>query len=260
MKLLHISDLHFHRDPNDNQAADALLAAIAQQYPNHALIVTGDISDDGTDWQFDNAFKALAPFQGRVFIAPGNHDFGAMGNFYSDERARRFDQMLSVPLQQGGTFTGDSTPVVNFVRDGTDTAMLIALDTNLETHDPFDFACGEVGPAQLAVLRTILCDPVNAQYTKVLFFHHHLFTHNDPLIGLKDAEEVRRTIYGKVDLVLFGHKHAFGQWHSAGGTQLILASDSSPETQRAREIEIKGKQVTATEVSLKPGAKKKAGK
>ncbi len=260
MKLMHVSDLHFHRDPQDNQAADALLAAIHQQYPNHTLIVTGDISDDGTDWQFENAFKALAPFKGRVFIAPGNHDFGAMGNFYSEERARRFDQMLSLPLQQGGTFKGDSTPVVNFVSDGTDTAMLIALDTNLETYDPFDFACGEVGAAQLAALSTILCDPGNAQYTKVLFFHHHLFIHQDPFMELRDAREVKRAIYGKVDVVLFGHKHGLGTWHTAGGTQLILASDSSPETQRAREIEIKGKQVIPTEVSLKPGAKKKAGK
>ncbi len=260
MKLMHVSDLHFHRDPQDNQAADALLAAIHQQYPNHTLIVTGDISDDGTEWQFENALKALDPFKGRVFIAPGNHDFGAMGNFYSDERALRFDKMLSLPLKQGGTFTGDSTPVVNFVSDGNDTVMLIALDTNLETYDPFDFACGEVGAAQLAALSTILCDPGNAQYTKVLFFHHHLFIHQDPFMELRDAREVKRAIYGKVDVVLFGHKHGLGTWHSAGGTQLILASDSSPETQRAREIEIKGRQVIPTEVSLKPGAKKKAGK
>jgi 3',5'-cyclic AMP phosphodiesterase CpdA len=260
MKFLHISDLHFHRDPQDNRSADALLAAIHQQYPNHTLIVTGDVSDDGTEWQFENALKALIPFKGRVFIAPGNHDFGAMGNFYSEERARRFDQMLSVPLQQGGTFTGDSSPVVNFVSDNTDTVMLIALDTNLETCDPFDFACGELGTAQLAALNTILRDPSNAQYTKVVFFHHHLFIHDDPFMELRDGQELKRALYGKVDVVLFGHKHAAGKWHSAGGAQLILASDSSPESQRAREIEIKGKQVATTDVSLKPGVKRRAGR
>jgi len=254
MKLLHISDLHFHRDLQNNIAADELLGTISQRYPKHTLIITGDISDDGTPWQFENAFRALESFVGRVFIAPGNHDFGSAGNFYSQERALRFDQMLSNPLRQGGTFTGDTTPVVNFVRDGNDQVMLIALDTNLETEHPFDFACGELGVSQLAALNTILCNPANATYTKVLFFHHHPFIHNDPFMELKDAEELMRTIYGRVDVVLFGHKHVVGEWHGLCRTKLILASDDSPDKDWAKEIDIQGKTITVTPVWIRPGA------
>ena len=54
--------------------------------------------------------------------------------FYSKERAKRFDEMLSMRLDQGGTFTGDNTPVVHVLEEGNSRVMLIALDTNLETN------------------------------------------------------------------------------------------------------------------------------
>ncbi len=50
MKLIHISDLHFHRRKNDNKEAMAMLDFIKQNYPDHYLIVTGDIADDGNDF------------------------------------------------------------------------------------------------------------------------------------------------------------------------------------------------------------------
>ena len=37
--------------------------------------------------------------------------------------------------------------------------MLIALDTNLETDQPFDFSCGEVGEVQLSSLESLLNSP-----------------------------------------------------------------------------------------------------
>jgi predicted phosphodiesterase len=143
MKFLHLSDLHFHRDQNDNQGAIQSLRTIGRHYPGHTLIITGDLTDDGHGLHYENAFDRLEPFTGRIFIAPGNHDFGAAGHFYSRERALRFDEMLSKPLKQDGTFTGEGAPVVNIVGDAGNRVTLIALDTNLETDSPFDFACGE---------------------------------------------------------------------------------------------------------------------
>jgi DNA repair exonuclease SbcCD nuclease subunit len=111
MKFLHISDLHLHRHERDNGNAMTMFQFIKQHYPDHKLIVTGNITDDGHEKQYNRAYEALKPFTGNVFICPGNHDFGAAGNFYSRERGERFDEILSIPLQQGGTFTGDLTPV-----------------------------------------------------------------------------------------------------------------------------------------------------
>ncbi len=254
MKFIHISDLHFHRHEGDNEDVTIMLQYIKQQYPNHNLIVTGDIVDDGHEVQYDQAYEALKPFLGNVFIAPGNHDFGAAGNFYSRERAERFDNKLSIPLQQGGTFTGDFTPVVNLIMDEHDyeKVMLIALDTNLETKNAFDFACGEVGDGQLSFLNSILSEPILADRTKILFFHHHPFIHNNPFMELKDAQELFRTIYNKIDILCFGHKHVKGIWENRSGIKHILSSENSPGKDWAREIDISQRVITIKDIEIRP--------
>lgn len=257
MKFLHVSDLHYHRNQGDNKKANALLKTIVARYPQHALIITGDITDDGHPKQYGNAFKALKPFLGRVFIAPGNHDFGAVGNLYSRERALRFDQQLSIPLDQGGTFSGDNTPVVHVVEQGSHHLMLIALDTNLETIHPFDFACGAVGEEQLSALDSILSNPSSADWKKILFFHHHPFMHNNPFMEMKDAEDLVRVIYGRVNIVLFGHRHVWEAWEDRHEIQYYLASDNSPGKDWAREIEFKNGSLSVKEVSIKATAGKK---
>ncbi|MDD1609374.1 MAG: metallophosphoesterase [Methylococcaceae bacterium] len=259
MKFIHVSDLHFHRDNNDNNAIIKPLNFIHKNYKNHYLIVTGDIADDGHHEQFENAYNVLSKFmfpdgKPKVFICPGNHDFGASGSFFSKERAIRFDAMLSKPLKQGGTFTGDTTPVVNVLKETmggvTTEVMLIALDTNLETEHPFDFACGEVGDKQLAALKNIVLNPSTAHMKKILFFHHHPFMYNDPFMELKDARELLRTIYGRVDVILFGHKHVSQMWTLRNDIPYILAADNTPGKKFAREIDITGTTITVKDIAI----------
>jgi len=250
MKFLHLSDLHIHTHESDNRDAISTLNFVSQRYPEHRLIVTGDISDDGATAQLANAAALLQPFTGKIFICPGNHDFGAAGNFYSHERALRFDRLLAEPLQQGGTFKGDSTPVVNVLKDGNTKIMMIALDSNLETEHPFDFACGEIGESQLRSLNAILTGNGNAGMVKVLFLHHHPFMVNNPFMELKDAKEFVRTIYGRIDLVLFGHKHEMKEWPNTWGTKYILASDNSPGKHFAKEITIDETGISVTPVPV----------
>jgi 3',5'-cyclic AMP phosphodiesterase CpdA len=258
MKFIHLSDLHIHTHAGDNADAIATLKCIAEDYPDHRVIVTGDIADDGAEAQLQNALTLLQPFQGKVFFCPGNHDFGAAGNFYSHERAVRFDRLLAAPLEQGGTFTGDATPVVNVVRDGGREIMLIALDSNLETEQPFDFACGEIGASQLRALETIVTGPASAGMVKVVFLHHHPFVVNNPFMELKDAAAFARTVYGRIDVLLFGHKHEMKQWEGTWGIRYILASDNSPGKAFAKEITIDdaGIAVTAVPITGARGARR----
>lgn len=253
MKFIHVSDLHYHRDPKKNVEADLLLRTLKDNYTNHNLIVTGDITDDGDPMQYNHAAKALGLFSGNIFISPGNHDFGGGGCRYQPERARRFDELLSLPLGQGGTFSFDTAPVVNVVADGPDQVMLIALDTNLETQSVFDFACGEVGKEQLGYLDGILAGPGRANMKRILFFHHHPFIHGDPLLELRDAKDLMRVIYGRVDVVLFGHKHTSGLWQDMDGIPWILASDNSPGRSTVIEIEIAGGIIGVKKIPVNPG-------
>ncbi len=250
MKFIHLSDLHIHSSNDDNAKLIASLKYISATYLEHKLIITGDITDDGAPRQYENAYELLKPFIGRIYICPGNHDFGAVGNLYSDERSRRFDQSLAIPLGQGGTFKGDCTPVVNIVKEGSSTAMLIALDSNIETQSPFDFACGEIGSSQLQALDTLLkTAPRNV--VKVVLFHHHPFMVNNPFMMLKDAEALARTIYGRADIVLFGHKHEMNQWENRWGTKYILGSDNSSDKNFAKEITIESENVSVATVPIR---------
>ena len=251
MKFLHLSDLHFHSSQRDNKEANALLTFVKKEYPKHKLIITGDIADDGMEAQFDNAFKGLKPFRGNVYIAPGNHDFGAAGLFYSQEKAERFDRMLCLPLEQGGTFAHENLPLVHFIRDKGAKVLLVALDTNIETIQPFDFSCGEVGKKQLRALRSILDDPSTRDAVKMVFMHHHPFVRNDPFMRLRDAKKLMRLLYYRVDVVLFGHRHKWESWTNLNGIPHILASDNSPGKDCAREVTVRGREVTVQEVPIR---------
>ena len=250
MKIIHLSDLHFHRDNKKNGAAKKTLQNVKTKHPKHIVVITGDIVDDGHEEQYQNAYKCLLPFKGRLLIAPGNHDFGAAGNFYSKARARRFDDLLATPLGQGGAFLEENKPVVNVIEDSNDSVMFIGIDTNLETIHPFDFACGEVGDSQLSSLAAILETPTVPEMKKVLFFHHHPFTHNDPFMELKDAAKLARVAYNRVDVILFGHKHVMAKWENVWGARYLLASDNSAGKAKAGEITIDKGAVTMKYASI----------
>jgi len=250
MKFIHISDLHFHGTDEKNSEVTKTLGNLNKNYSSHCIIVTGDIVDDGNKEQYILAFEALQHFKKRIFICPGNHDFGTAGNFYERKKAESFDEYLMTPLQQNGTFSDDNLPVVSIIRENNDHVMLIALDTNLETMDPTDFACGNVGDKQLKALKDILSDSSNATFTKILFFHHHPFIRSDFTMELKDASKLMEVIKNKVNVVLFGHKHDSDMWRSKYGIEFILASNNSPGKGSAREITIENKNITVNEVPI----------
>ena len=231
MKFLHLSDPHIHGDSENNDGVNQAMKNIKENFPDHIRLWTGDLTDDGSENQYKMIREILAV--GEDIICPGNHDFGAAGNFYSRERAERFD-LLCRDLKQPGTFAGECLPVVTMFHEERGDIMVICLDSNLETESPFDFACGEVGEKQLRALPSLLNTPA----FKIVMLHHHPFMHSDPFMELKDAEQLARVIYGKADLLLFGHKHVMDHWEGRWGIPYILAADALYNADFAREIDI----------------------
>ncbi len=48
MKFLHLSDLHIKADVDEDAAAVRMIRYVLAEYPEHKIIVTGDITNDGT--------------------------------------------------------------------------------------------------------------------------------------------------------------------------------------------------------------------
>lgn len=234
LNLIHISDLHFHKagDPGNLIITDRL-GKIKEEYPDHYIIISGDITDDGKVDQYENAQYWLKYFfdEEKLFIIPGNHDYGMMGLAYSQECSKRFDKYF------GGkhSFNPKKRAAVRYIEN----VMLIGLNTCNETVNIFDFACGSVGDEQLQHLSRIVNNPENKAFKKVLVFHHHLFVHTDPFVRLTDADRLVDIIRNKIDVVCFGHQHESASWKfKIPGTRVYAAGAFGNEEHGTREIRI----------------------
>ena len=67
---------------------------------------------------------------------------------------------------------------------------------------------------------------------------------------LKDARKLMRIIYGRVDALLFGHKHVMGKWENRNGIRYVLASDNSPGKDWAHEITVEKGEVSQVEIPI----------
>ena len=67
---------------------------------------------------------------------------------------------------------------------------------------------------------------------------------------LKDASDLMRVIFNRVDVILFGHKHVSKKWEKSGGFNYILASDDSPGKNFAREITIEKGSVSTADLAI----------
>ena len=246
--VLHLSDLHFRSEAEDNVAAAATLSYIAAHYPEHHVLITGDITDDGQEAQYAKARAALEPFRGRLWLLPGNHDYGPLGNFYLEECAERFDRFLAAPFC-GVTFGEGAVPAIKTVETASEKVMWIGLNSNLRTASPFDFACGEVGELQRTMLEAILSEPANNECIKIVALHHHPFYHS-AFLRLLDGKELLRIVFGRADVLAFGHKHVAGLWPAAAGMPWILAAENSAGRPTAREVLIEHGRIEVRDVSI----------
>ena len=199
-KILHISDLH--------DRSGIQLRYIADHYPTHQIIVTGDITDNGTVMQYESATQLIREFGDRLFVVPGNHDYGNV--FDSKVKAERFDDYFLTTYNKDN----EMTHVWNLPD-----CLFIGLNSNPRTWGYWgDMARGKLGRGQrqdLQNMLTIHSKPI------IIALHHHL---KDPratspwkrlvhmltkeLVELSDSRKVCRIIENhKNVIVLHGHRH-----------------------------------------------------
>lgn len=81
-RLLQLTDCHLLADPEGNflginplATLDAVMALALQQHPDPDLVLlTGDLSQDGSDAAYQLLAERLRPLQAPIGLIPGNHD------------------------------------------------------------------------------------------------------------------------------------------------------------------------------------------
>ena len=67
---------------------------------------------------------------------------------------------------------------------------------------------------------------------------------------LLDAKDFVKAIKGKIDILLFGHKHEQTQWLNKIGCKFVLASGALFEESIAKEITIDGIDISVASVPV----------
>ena len=201
MEIVQISDMHigsmFKQD-----AFDVLVREINNLEPD-AILVTGDLTDEGLLSQFERARSEIQKFKcNNKIVLAGNHDYRHTGyllfkKFFQTKQVYELD----------------------------DDVIIMTLGTARPDRDE-----GEVGYRQNKWMITTL-----SQYdgkTKIVAMHHHLIgipdTGTDKIIILDAGDTLMACLQAKVDLVLCGHKHRPWSW-KLGSLEIAYAGTASSE-------------------------------
>ena len=186
MQFVQISDLHigglFKRD-----VFDTIVEEVNSLDPT-AIIVSGDLTDDGLIFQFQEAREAIRRFKcNNLIVFPGNHDYRHTGyllfkKFFGSKQIFEIDDIVVLTV---GTARPD--------RDE-----------------------GEAGHRQNLWMEESF--KKYSDKTKIVAMHHHLIAIPDTgyanVVGILDAgDTLRACLESKVDLVLCGHKHRPWLWN-----------------------------------------------
>jgi 3',5'-cyclic AMP phosphodiesterase CpdA len=253
MRCVLLSDIHVgrRRGDRDNLALKRIVRHLCGAYPVDArpqVILSGDVTNNGSEAEFANALEILAPLRDAGFpivACPGNHDVGPLGNSFAASSRVYFQQYVVGELmgvaaaKTASDVMDDLYPRVTPVDGG----LLIGLDS---AHQEDFLAAGRIGEAQLAKLRTILRERAPGT-TTLVYVHHHPFLWG-PQMAMVDADALMDALRDQVDVLCFGHKHRWGRWMNRAGIRLVLASGKATKLRR------RPRRHEYWEVTVKPGS------
>jgi 3',5'-cyclic-AMP phosphodiesterase len=187
MQFVQLSDLHVG-GLFKAEAFDTIVEEVNNLKPD-AIIISGDLTDDGLIFQFQQAQKEIRKFDcPNLIIFPGNHDYRHTGYLLF----RKF------------------FPYSNQIYEFSDIVVL-TVGTARPDRDE-----GEVGHRQNVWMEETLRKYDDKK--KIVAMHHHLIAIPDTgytnVVGILDAgDTLRACLEAKVDLVLCGHKHRPWLWN-----------------------------------------------
>jgi 3',5'-cyclic AMP phosphodiesterase CpdA len=185
------------------------LLQLAQRGRADHILVTGDLTEDGVDAQFEMLAEALHKSgvePERVTLLPGNHDA------YVDFRA--FDRALEGPLS---AFRDTSREGARTVLPG---AVIVPISTTIEGQW-FTRSRGAIRSKDVARVRRIASDPISRERAVVVAQHHPPSQH--PIFavewfdGVDNVSAMRDLLHERSRVhVLHGHTHRRSTKHLSG--------------------------------------------
>ncbi|WP_369434466.1 metallophosphoesterase [Psychromonas sp. MME1] len=182
--IIHISDLHIHGSNKhpDNINAKTLVSYIMKNYASQpiTILITGDITDDGSEEQYENALNILKPLVEAKFTVlptPGNHDYGYKGNIYTEKSQQLFQEYMLAKLINHKEAENPSIKMENIYPMITeiDDTIFIGVDSVVGNENQLlHFASGEVGEPQRIAIDKLL-KKYQGNKSIVVYFHHHPF-------------------------------------------------------------------------------------
>lgn len=186
LRLFQISDTHLmesrggtllNMDTDDSLQA-VVETALKNQPPPHAMLITGDISGDGSANAYQRLEQALEPLAAPSFWLPGNHD----GCSEADVPAQRFVRTITTPHwslvmlnsqvndEVGGHLAPQQlTELARAVDDAnaTDRNLLVALH-----HPLFALGCDWLDPQRVDNADAFLAEIARCQQSSVVISGH----------------------------------------------------------------------------------------
>ena len=196
-----LSFLSAHRalDADDRIArATRALAAAAAAGVDH-LVITGDLTEDGTVAQFEvlaELLHASGVAAAKVTLVPGNHDV--------IDRRDGWARALEGPLQ---AFAATSQPGGAF-----DVGALTIVPVNTAFYQHWVMSAGRLGPAHTGELVEAVALGRARGRAVLLAQHHPVTTHRNPVVhwvdGLRDHAKARSLLRDEPHVhLMHGHTH-----------------------------------------------------
>jgi 3',5'-cyclic-AMP phosphodiesterase len=230
---------HLFETTPKNSNVRLLRAAIAlEEAGADAVVITGDLTDDGVGYQLIETAFARWKSRGMLFAIPGNHDLylfpmrgsGRPKPTHASKRAawNAFAARLGLELHSTGMWWR-AIPDAGVV--------FVGLDSCARPQRRFYRHNGGLGAEQLAHLRAVAKEPAFiAAKHRIALLHHHVV----PLphgvgrrapseIGMRlDDARSAAEVFDEIGItiVMHGHRHVSEQRQPAGSNFTILASPS----------------------------------
>jgi len=207
MQIVQISDLHIGESYFKQDLFDILVDEVNNKLKPDAIIITGDLTDEGLLYQFERARSEISKFNcANLIVLAGNHDY------------RHTGYLLLKKL----------FPSPKDIYELDDDVVLLTVSTARPDRDE-----GEVGYRQILWLEKAMGKYVNK--TKIIAMHHHLIgipdTGTDKNVVFDAGDTLRACFQSKVNLVLCGHKHRPWVWKLG---HLVIAYAGTASSSRFR--------------------------